>query len=198
MMPDSVFVKPTVRQAACGLTNLPDLPITIYCNRYKWYTYIMKKIIILIIVLFNCVYLPGETKYVEDTKMMKRIVGKWVISDRPYIYEYTTDFFQRINGFLYNRFKISPNSRENRIYTIWRSPKTGRSYFCRGKWYSRWDFRYSASRIVFKNDNKFIVYSKDNPNIVYFVAQRVTEDILKKRDAKLKAAKKKNAKKKTV
>jgi len=114
---------------------------------------------------------------VVDVEKMKLIIGKWRMSDRPYLYEYTDDFARRIDGFTYYRYKISQFPRnENNIYAIFKSKKTGKSYFCRGNWHRKWGFRYSASRIVFKGKDKFIVYSKDNPRKIYFIAERMQKD----------------------
>jgi hypothetical protein len=118
---------------------------------------------------------------VKDVEKMKLIIGKWRISDRPYMYEYTNDFARRIDGFAYYKYKISQYpGNENNIYAIFKSKKTGKSYFCRGNWHRKWGFRYSASRIVFKGKDKFIVYSKDNSRKIYFSAKRVQKDEKKK------------------
>ena len=115
-----------------------------------------------------------STFAVADTEKMKLVIGKWKISDRPYLYEYTDDFVRRIDGFAYYRYKISQYPRDNNnIYAIFKSKKTGKSYFCRGNWHSKWGFRYSSSRIVFKGKDKFIVYTKANPRKIYFVAKRI-------------------------
>lgn len=110
-----------------------------------------------------------------DTEMMKLIIGKWSISDRPYIYEYTDEFMRRIDGFQYFKFTIS-QFRDNNMYALFKSKKNGKSYFCRGKWHNKYGFQYSASRIVFKGKDKFIVYSKDNPREIFFVAERIKEE----------------------
>ncbi len=112
-----------------------------------------------------------------DIEKMKLIIGQWRMSDRFYVYEYTDDFVRRIDGFPYYRYKISQFPRnENNIYAIFKSKKTGKSYFCRGNWHRKWGFRYSASRIVFKGKDKFIVYSQDNPREIFFVAERIQKD----------------------
>jgi hypothetical protein len=118
-----------------------------------------------------------STFAVPDTEKMKLIIGKWKISDRPYLYEYTNDFVSRIDGFAYYRYKISqfPHN-ENNIYAIFKSKKTGKAYFCRGNWHRKWGFRYSASRIIFKGKDKFIVYTRANPRKIYFVAKRIKTD----------------------
>ena len=114
---------------------------------------------------------------VEDSEKMELIIGKWKISDRPYLYEYTDDFVRRIDGFAYYRYKISQYPQNNNnIYAIFKSKKTSKSYFCRGNWHWKWGFQYSASRIVFKGKDKFIVYSKENPRKIYFVAERIKEN----------------------
>jgi hypothetical protein len=110
-----------------------------------------------------------------DTEMMKLIIGKWSISDRPYIYEYTDEFMRRIDGFQYFKYTISQFRDKNNMYAIFKSKKNGKSYFCRGKWHNKYGFQYSASRIVFKGKDKFIVYSKDNPGEIFFMAERITE-----------------------
>ncbi len=111
-----------------------------------------------------------------DTELMKLIIGKWSISDRPYIYEYTDEFMRRIDGFQYFKFTISQFRDNNNMYAVFKSKKTGKSYFCRGKWHSKYGFQYSTSCIVFKGKDKFIVYSKDNPRELFFVAERIKEE----------------------
>ncbi|MDQ1351932.1 MAG: hypothetical protein QG657_2238 [Acidobacteriota bacterium] len=111
-----------------------------------------------------------------DTEMMKLILGKWSISDRPYIYEYTNEFMRRIDGFQYFKFTISQFRDNKNMYAIFKSKKNGKSYFCRGKWHNKYGFQYSASRIVFQGKDKFIVYSKDNTQEIFFVAERIREE----------------------
>jgi hypothetical protein len=141
--------------------------------------------ILILITLFGARIQALEKSFssfaVEDIEKMKLIIGKWRISDRSYMYEYTNDFARRIDGFAYYRYKISQYpGNENNIYAIFKSKKTGKSYFCRGNWHRKWGFRYSASRIVFKGKDKFIVYSKNNSRKTYFSAERVQENEKKK------------------
>lgn len=111
-----------------------------------------------------------------DTEMAKLIIGKWSISDRPYIYEYTNEYMRRIDGFPYFKYTISQFRDNNNMYAVFKSKKNGKSFFCRGKWHSKYGFQYSASRIEFKGKDKFIVYSKDNPREIFFVAERIREE----------------------
>ncbi|HLP60745.1 MAG TPA: hypothetical protein VK186_18015 [Candidatus Deferrimicrobium sp.] len=111
-----------------------------------------------------------------DTEMMKQIIGRWTQSGRPYIYEYTDEYMRRIDGFQYFKYSISQFRDNNNMYAVFKSKTTGISYFCRGKWHSRYGFQYSASRIVFKGKDRFIVYSKDKPGEIFFVADRVKEE----------------------
>jgi hypothetical protein len=114
-----------------------------------------------------------------DTEMMKLIIGKWTISDRPYIYEYTDEFMRRIDGFQYFKYTISQFRDNNNMYAVFKSKKTGKSYFCRGKWHNKYGFQYSASRIEFKGKDQFTVYAKDTPGEIFFVADRVVADRVK-------------------
>ncbi len=109
-----------------------------------------------------------------DTDMMKLILGKWSHSGRSYIYQYTDEYVRRIDGFQYFKYSIS-QFRDNNMYAIFKSKKTGKSYFCRGKWHSKYGFQYSASRIEFKGQDRFIVYCKDNSNEIFFIADRIKE-----------------------
>lgn len=140
----------------------------------------MKKTIIFIIILIGSSYIVSEsfsTFAVADIEKMKVIIGKWIISERNAMYEYTNEFARRIDGFAYYRYKISKfPGNVKLIYAIFKSKKTSKSYFCRGNWHWKWGFQYSASRIVFKGKDKFIVYSKENPRKIYFVAERIKEN----------------------
>lgn len=111
---------------------------------------------------------------VPDTNYMKKIEGKWTFSESRYLYEFTKTFSRKIDGLPYYLYKSSKYlNYYSLIYAIFKSKKTGISFFCRGNWSRRRGFQYSVSRIVFKGNDKFVVYSKDNPKEVYFIAKRV-------------------------
>jgi len=137
-----------------------------------------RKLIFLLIILF----IFPLTYYGElfsnfadvNTDYLKRIRGKWVFSDRRYAYEFTDIFVRKIDGFRYYKYKSTKYPRyENFIYSIFKSRKTGISFFCRGNWDEKRGFMHVSSRIRFIGDNKFIVFSKDNMNEIYFTAKRI-------------------------
>jgi hypothetical protein len=111
-----------------------------------------------------------------DSKMMSLIKGKWHHTGRSYLYEYTGEFMSRIDGFAYYRYKVSQYPRMNFIYAVFKSKKTGKSYFCRGRLDSKYGFQHSSSRIEFRGKDRFIVYSKDDADEVYFIAERVKQE----------------------
>lgn len=122
-----------------------------------------------------------STFAVKDTDKMELIKGKWKLTGRPYLYEYTDDYMRRIDGFAYYRYKVSQFPRKVYLYAVFKSKKTGKSYFCRGRWDSKYGFQYSSSRIVFKGKDLFVVYTKDDPTDVFFVAERIEENETKKK-----------------
>lgn len=122
-----------------------------------------------------------RTFAVKDTDKMELIKGKWKLTDRPYLYEYTDNYMRRIDGFAYYLYKVSQYPRRVYLYAIFKSKKTGKSYFCRGRWDSKFGFQYSSSRIVFKGKDLFVVFSKDDPTDVFFIAERVRENDAKKK-----------------
>lgn len=156
---------------------------------------IMKKIGILIFILCFSAQVWGNSfsTFAElDEENMKRIVGKWKFSDRIYLYEYTDDYMTRIDGFPYYQYKISQYPRSsNYIYAIFKSKKTGKSYFCRGHYSHKTGFRHSASRIVFESEDKFVVYTEDDPHVIFFIAERIKPQT----QANAKTLRKKNNKK---
>lgn len=111
-----------------------------------------------------------------DTEMMSLIKGKWQLTGRPYLYEYTGDYMTRIDGFAYYRYRVSQFPRANFMYAVFKSKKTGKSYFCRGRWDSKYGFQHSSSRIEFKGKDRFIVYSKNDDGDVFFIAERLKEE----------------------
>lgn len=127
--------------------------------------------------LISCARLFGiesfSTFAVQDKEKMELIKGKWKLTGRPYLYEYTDDYMRRIDGFAYYRYKVSQFPRRHYLYSIFKSKKTGKLYFCRGRWDNKYGFQYSSSRMVFKGKDLFIVYSKDDPDEVFFIAERV-------------------------
>ena len=140
---------------------------------------------LMVLFLLTCGRVFGiesfSTFAVKDTDKMELIKGKWKLTGRPYLYEYTGDYMRRIDGFAYYRYKVSQFPRRVYLYAVFKSKKTGKSYFCRGRWDNKYGFQYSSSRIEFKGKDLFIVYTKDDPNDVYFVAERVTENETKKK-----------------
>jgi len=109
-----------------------------------------------------------------DTNYLKKIKGKWVFSDRRYMYEFTDIFVRKIDGFRYYKYSSTKYpGYENFIYAIFKSRKTGVSFFCRGNWDKKRGFLHVSSRIRFVGNDKFIVYSKDNMNEIYFTAKRI-------------------------
>ncbi len=136
------------------------------------------KNVVLIILFFGLVgnnYGEIFGKFADINKdYMNRIKGKWIFSDRNYIYEFTDTFVRKIDGFLYYRYKSSKYPRySNFIYAIFKSKKTGVSYFCRGNWNKNRGFIHVSSRIRFIGEDKFIVYSKDDNREIYFTAKRI-------------------------
>lgn len=111
-----------------------------------------------------------------DTEMMSLIKGKWQHTGRPYLYEYTGEYMTRIDGFAYYRYRVSQYPRANFMYAVFKSKKTGKSYFCRGRWDNKYGFQYSSSRIEFRGNDRFIVYTKNDAEEVYFIAERVKEE----------------------
>lgn len=121
-----------------------------------------------------------STFAVQDEEKMKLMIGTWIFTGRPYAYEFTDEFVRRVDGFPYFRYKVSQYPRNTYLYSVFKSKMTGKLYFCRGKWDSRYGFQYSSSRIEFRGKDLFIVYSKDEPGEVYFIADRI-----KKKDNKI-------------
>ncbi len=121
-----------------------------------------------------------STFAVKDTEKMELIKGKWKLTGRLYLYEYTDSYMRRIDGFAYYRYNVSQFPRRTYLYAVFKSKKTGKSYFCRGRWDGNYGFQYSSSRIEFKGKDLFIVYTKDDPNDVFFIAERVKENETKK------------------
>lgn len=104
---------------------------------------------------------------------LERIQGKWVFSNRKYLYEFTDIFVRKIDGFKYYKYKSSKYPRyDNFLYSIFKSKKTGVSFFCRGNWDKQRGFIHVSSRIRFIGKNKFVVFSKDDLNEIYFTAKR--------------------------
>ncbi len=109
-----------------------------------------------------------------DKDYMARVQGKWIFSGSRYLIEFTNSFSRKIDGLSYYLYKNSKYPKNfDFIYAIFKSKKTGISYFCRGVWSKRMGFRYSVSRIKFRGRDKFFVYSKNDPNRIYFTAKRV-------------------------
>ena len=110
-----------------------------------------------------------------DSEMMSLIKGKWQHTGRSYLYEYTDEFMTRIDGFAYYKYSVSQYPKIKYMYAIFKSKKTGKSYFCRGRWDNKYGFQYSSSRIEFRGKDRFIVYTRDDAEEVYFIAERVKE-----------------------
>ena len=104
----------------------------------------------------------------------ERISGKWVFSNRKFIYEFTDIFVRKIDGFRYYKYKSSKYPRyDNFLYAIFKSRKSGISFFCRGNWDKKRGFIHVSSRIRFIGKDKFIIFSKDDINEIYFTAKRI-------------------------
>lgn len=139
----------------------------------------MKKLIVFFIISVISLYSMGElfSRFADsDKESLKKIIGKWKFSNRNYLYEFTDTYVKKIDGFFYYRYKSSKYPRyENFIYSIFKSKKTKVSFFCRGNWDKKSGFAHVSSRIRFIDNNKFIVYKKDNQREVYFTAVRIVQ-----------------------
>lgn len=139
-----------------------------------------KRILILIVFL---IFLPsmyqGEifSRFADVNKdYLERIRGKWVFSNRKFVFEFTDIFVRKIDGFRYFKYKSSKYPRyDNFLYAIFKSRKSGISFFCRGNWDKKRGFIHVSSRIRFIGKDKFIVFSKDDINEIYFTAKRFYE-----------------------
>ncbi len=139
----------------------------------------MKKSVI--IVLFTVQLITalsfGEvfTKFAEVNKDYEdRIIGKWIFSNRSYVYEFTNIFVRKIDGFHYFKYKSSKYpGYEGFLYAIFKSKKTSISFFCRGNWDKKRGLVHVSSRIRFIGKDKFVVFSKNNINEIYFTAKRI-------------------------
>ncbi len=106
----------------------------------------------------------------------ERIKGKWVFSNRQFVYEFTDIFVRKIDGFRYYKYKSTKYPRyDNFLYAIFKSKKSGISFFCRGNWDKKRGFIHVSSRIRFIGRDKFIVFSKDDINEIYFTAKRIVQ-----------------------
>ena len=138
------------------------------------------RLLILFILMF---FIPnifqGEifSKFADPNEdYMKRIKGEWVFSNRKYLYEFTDIFVRKIDGFRYYKYKSSKYPRyDNFLFAIFKSRKTGISFFCRGNWDKERGYIHTSSRIRFIGRDKFIVFSKDDMNEIYFTAKRYVQ-----------------------
>ncbi len=139
----------------------------------------MKKLIVFFIISAISLYSMGElfSRFADsDKESLKKIIGTWKFSNRNYLYEFTDTYIKKIDGFFYYRYKSSKYPRyDNFIYSIFKSKKTKVSFFCRGNLDKKSGFIHVSSRIRFIDNNKFIVYKKDNQREVYFTAVRIVQ-----------------------
>ena len=142
----------------------------------------IKRISVLLIIL---VFLPlmfhGEifSRFADQNKdYFERIQGKWIFSNRRFVYEFTDVFVRKIDGFRYYKYKSTKYPKyDNFLYAIFKSKKTGISFFCRGNWDKKRGFIHVSSRIRFIGGDKFIVFSKDDMNEIYFTAKRIDQTL---------------------
>jgi len=139
-----------------------------------------KKMILFLAGLFILpLFFQGEifSRFADANKdYMNRIHGAWVFSNRNYVYEFTNVFVRKIDGFRYYKYKSSKYPRyDNFLYAIFKSRKTGVSFFCRGNWDEKRGFVHVSSRIRFIGKNKFIVFRKDDSNEIYFTAKKYVQ-----------------------
>jgi hypothetical protein len=140
----------------------------------------MKNIILVSIIvflvqtaLFSQGIVPLSQLGEEDQAALELIRGEWLIEDSPYVLSYSNHFAVRVDGVKYYHYKrLHTRPLNPHIYAIVKSKKTGRSYFARG-YYKKGRFYGSTSRIVFKGNDRFIVYSSKNPKQIYLRAVRV-------------------------
>ena len=140
----------------------------------------MKNLKILLFILIFLPVMAGSEIFSNfadpDKDYMERIKGNWIFSDRPYVYEFTDVFVRKIDGFMYFKYKSTKYPRYDLfIYSIFKSRKTGISFFCRGNWDEKRGFIHVSSRIRFIGKDKFLVYSKDDINEIYFTAKRYVQ-----------------------
>lgn len=133
-------------------------------------------IILLLLMVFVPLSFHGEifSRFADpNDDYMERIKGEWVFSNRKYLYEFTDIFVRKIDGMKYYKYKSSKYPKyDNFLFAIFKSRKTGVSFFCRGNWDKKRGFLHTTSRIRFIGRDKFIVFSKDDMNEIYFTAKR--------------------------
>ncbi|MEN8221932.1 MAG: hypothetical protein ABFR36_01625 [Acidobacteriota bacterium] len=138
------------------------------------------KLIILFILVFilpNIFHGEIFSRFADPNKdYLERIKGEWVFSNRKYLYEFTDVFVRKIDGFRYYKYKSSKHpGYDNFLFAIFKSRKTGVSFFTRGNWDKKRGFIHTSSRIRFIGKDKFMVFSKDNMNEIYFTAKRYVQ-----------------------
>lgn len=138
-----------------------------------------KLLILPILLLMIPSIFQGEifSKFADENKdYLERIKGEWVFNNRKYLYEFTDVFVRKIDGNRYYKYKSSKYPRYNNfLFSIFKSRKTGVSFFCRGNWDKKRGFIHTSSRIRFIGRDKFIVFSKNDMNEIYFTAKRYVQ-----------------------
>lgn len=137
--------------------------------------------VLLAIFVFLPLMYQGEifSRFADhDKDYFKRIQGKWLFSNRRFVYEFTDIFVRKIDGFRYYKYKSTKYPKyDNFLYAVFKSKKTGISFFCRGNWDKKRGFLHVSSRIRFIGKDKFIVFSKDDMNEIYFTAKRIDQTL---------------------
>ena len=132
--------------------------------------------------LFACMltlpFFPAPQDFIDvarpEEKIFELMMGKWLIDEGKHFFEYTDEFVCRAEGMRFFRFYTSqkPKSKEY-IWTVLKSPKTGKYYLSRALYRGGRAFGFSTSIIYFIGSDRFIVMSQKNTNEVYFEAERI-------------------------